>query len=111
MNLLLVFACLVVATTAESFGDASVRIALLERTGLSRLPLLLGGGCLLLLYGVMVNLAPLPFARIVGFYIATLFVAWQVVSFVTFRATPGLPVIVGGALIIAGGLLVSFWKG
>jgi len=58
----------------------------------------------------MLNLAPLPFARIVGFYIATLFVVWQVVTFLKFHTSPSAPILVGGALIVAGGLVVSFWK-
>ena len=58
---------------------------------------------------VMLNLAPLPFERVVGLYIATLFLAWQVVSFLTFRSVPSFTIVAGGALMVAGGLLVSFW--
>jgi len=54
----------------------------------------------------MLNLAPLPFARIVGLYIATLFLVWQVVNYFTFRTLPGAPVLAGGALIVVGGLIV-----
>ncbi|MGO9302141.1 MAG: hypothetical protein ACLP3R_00365 [Candidatus Korobacteraceae bacterium] len=110
MKYLIVFACLVVATVAESFGDATVRIGLFGRTGAARLATIFGGGVLLLIYGLMLNIAPLPFSRIVGFYIATLFMVWQVVTFVTFRTVPTAPILVGGALIVAGGLVVSFWK-
>jgi small multidrug resistance family-3 protein len=110
MKFLLVFVCLVIATVAESVGDAVIRIGLVEKTGTARLAVILGGGALLLVYGVMLNLTPLPFARVVGFYVATLFVVWQVVNFVTFRVPPGAPVLAGGALIVMGGLIVSFWK-
>lgn len=108
MKYLTVFACLLAATISESFGDATVRVGLFNKTGLARLAAILGGGVLLLIYGVMLNLAPLPFARIVGFYIATLFVVWQVVSYVTFKSVPSMPVLAGGALIVVGGLIVSF---
>lgn len=111
MKHLIVLACLIVATVAESFGDATIRIGLFEKTGTARLATILGGGGLLLIYGLMLNLAPLPFNRIVGFYIATLFVAWQIVNFITFRSTPSTPIIAGGALIVIGGLVVSFWRG
>jgi hypothetical protein len=111
MKFLTALACLILATAAESLGDATVRIGLFERTGGARLATVLGGGVLLLAYGIMLNLTPLPFARVVGFYIATLFVAWQVVSFCAFRSLPTAPILVGGALIVAGGLVVSFWKG
>jgi len=110
MKSLIVFACLIAATVAESLGDATIRLGLFERTGAPRVAAIMGGALLLLVYGVMLNLAPLPFARIVGFYIATLFLVWQVVAFFTFRAVPGMPVLIGGALIVAGGLLVSFWE-
>jgi hypothetical protein len=103
-------ACLIAATALETTGDAIVRIGLFERFGLGRAGVLLGGGLLLFGYGVMLNLAPLPFARVAGLYIATLFAMWQLVAFAAFRAIPSPPIIVGGALIIAGGLIVSFWE-
>jgi hypothetical protein len=38
---------------------------------------------------------------VVGLYIATLFVVWQVINFIAFRAFPTIPILVGGALVIA----------
>ena len=55
-------------------------------------------------------LAPIEFNHVVGLYIATLFVVWQIVNFVMFRTLPDMPILVGGALIVAGGLIVTFWK-
>jgi hypothetical protein len=110
MRYLIVWAFLIAATSFEATGDALVRQGLFDRTGLGRIAVMAAGALLLFLYGVMLNLAPLPFARVVGLYIATLFIVWQVVSFVSVRAIPTLPIIVGGALIVAGGLLVSFWQ-
>ena len=48
--------------------------------------------------------------QVVGLYIATLFVIWQVINLIAFRTFPSLPIVVGGTLIIAGGLIVTFWK-
>jgi small multidrug resistance family-3 protein len=110
MKHLIVFACLLVATAAESYGDATIRIGLFERTGAAQVFTIFAGSVLLLVYGTALNLAPLPFSRIVGFYVATLFVVWQVVTFVTFRTLPNAPILVGGGLIVAGGLVASFWK-
>jgi small multidrug resistance family-3 protein len=107
---LLAFAFLILATTMESFGDATVRIGLFNRTGGNRAAVLLGGGILLFGYGVMLNLAPVPFQRVVGLYIATLFCVWQIAAFAAFRAVPSLPILIGGALIVAGGLIVTFWQ-
>ena len=60
-------------------------------------------------YGLFLNLAPLEFRQVVGLYIATLFVVWQIVNFAFFRTLPTLPILVGGALIVTGGCLVTFW--
>jgi small multidrug resistance family-3 protein len=72
--------------------------------------LLAAGGLLLLGYGSFLNLAPVDFGRVVGLYIATLFVVWQVINFIFFRAIPSVPILVGGTLIVLGGLLVTYWK-
>ena len=101
---------LILATTLEAFGDAVVRMGVYNHTGLVRLALFGGGAALLFGYGLMLNLAPLEFGRVVGLYIATLFVVWQMVNFLSFRTLPTLPVLAGGALIIAGGLVVTYWK-
>jgi small multidrug resistance family-3 protein len=101
---------LIVATTLESFGDAIVRKAIYEpHQAAVRLGLFGAGGVLLLGYGTALNLAPVEFSRVVGLYIATLFVVWQVVNFMVFRSLPTPPVLAGGALIILGGLIVTFW--
>jgi small multidrug resistance family-3 protein len=110
MKYLIVFACLVVATVAEAYGDATIRVGLFERSGAAQVFTLFGGAVLLFVYGTLLNFAPLPFSRIVGFYIATLFVVWQGVTLLKFHTVPNAPILVGGSLIVAGGLVVSFWK-
>jgi small multidrug resistance family-3 protein len=50
------------------------------------------------------------FVRVVGLYVATLFVVWQVIGFLAFRTAPPLPVWLGGALVIAGGAIVTLWR-
>ncbi len=101
---------LVIATTLEVSGDAVIRRAIYDYQGVARLSLAVGGAALLFGYGTAVNLAPIEFHKVAGLYIATLFVVWQVVSFVAFRSIPSLPILIGGALIVTGGLLVTFWK-
>ena len=110
MRFLVIWAFLIAATTLEASGDALVRKGLFASLGIARLGILLLGAVLLFGYGVMLNLAPQPFERIVGLYIATLFCVWQVVSFVAFGSVPTVPVALGGALIVSGGLIVSFWQ-
>jgi hypothetical protein len=105
-----VWAFLVIATTLEVSGDAIVRMAIYNHAGVMRLALMLAGAVLLLGYGVSLNLAPVDFGRVVGLYIATLFVVWQIINFIAFRTLPDPPILVGGALVIAGGLIITFWK-
>jgi small multidrug resistance family-3 protein len=104
---------LLIATLMEVGGDAVLRIALYDHAGAGalRIGLFAGGAALLLGYGTCLNLAPLEFRQVVGLYIATLFVVWQVISFLVFHSVPTPPILAGGALIVAGGLVVTFWKG
>jgi hypothetical protein len=101
---------LVIATLLEVSGDAVVRMAIYNHVGAIRIALYLAGAALLFGYGSFLNLAPIEFGRVVGLYIATLFVVWQVINFLFFRSLPTLPILAGGTLIITGGLIVSFWK-
>lgn len=101
---------LLVATTLEVSGDAIVRLAIYNHAGLVRIPFVLAGAILLLGYGTSLNLAPFEFRHVVGLYLATLFVVWQCINFIFFRTSPNLPILVGGAFIVIGGLLVTFWK-
>jgi hypothetical protein len=71
---------------------------------------MLAGAVLLWGYGFSLNLAPVEFRQVVGLYIATLFVVWQIINFIVFRTAPHLPILVGGSLIVIGGLIVTFWK-
>jgi hypothetical protein len=101
---------LLAATILEASGDAVVRMAMYNHVGLVRFGLFIGGAALLFGYGTFLNLAPLQFGQVVGLYLATLFVVWQVINFVAFRSLPTLPIVVGGALVVAGGAIITFWK-
>jgi hypothetical protein len=101
---------LVIATLLEAGGDAIVRMAIYDHVGVARIGLFIAGAALLFGYGTFLNLAPLEFGRVVGLYLATLFVVWQVINFVAFKAVPTLPILVGGTLVVAGGVIITFWK-
>jgi small multidrug resistance family-3 protein len=105
-----IFLFLLAATTLETVGDALVRIGIGQTAWLPRTALFVTGASLLFGYGVSLNLAPVEFSRVVGLYIATLFVVWQIVNLIVFRSPPGAPVLLGGVLIVIGGLIVTFWK-
>ncbi len=110
MEKLTILGFLIVATIMETSGDAIVRMGLHQPALGLRVLLFLAGAALLFGYGLMLNMAPLEFGKVVGLYIATLFVVWQAINFVAFRSLPTLPILVGGGLIVAGGLLVTFWE-
>ena len=101
---------LLLATILEVSGDAIIRTSMYNHTGLARAGLMLVGAMLLFGYGYILNLTPVEFGQVVGLYIATLFVVWQVVNYIAFRTWPNLPVVIGGVLVITGGLLFTFWK-
>jgi hypothetical protein len=101
---------LIVATLLEAGGDAIVRMAIYDHAGVARVALFFAGAALLFGYGTFLNLAPLEFGRVIGLYLATLFVVWQVINFIAFKAVPTLPILVGGALVVAGGAIITFWK-
>ncbi len=83
---------------------------MVEYTGPARIGFGILGTVLLLGYAFFLNLAPVEFGKVVGLYIATLFVVWQITSYFTFKSVPTMPVIVGGLLVVSGGLIISFWK-
>ena len=100
---------LIVATTLEATGDALIRKGL-GPNALALRALFFGGGAVLLFcYGLSLNLAPLEFRRVVGLYVATLFVVWQVVNYLAFRSPPTMPILIGGALVVVGGCIAAFW--
>jgi hypothetical protein len=101
---------LVIATLLEVSGDAVVRMAIYNHVGAFRIALFLAGAALLFGYGSFLNLAPIEFGRVVGLYIATLFVVWQVINFIFFRTLPTMPIFVGGGMVIAGGAIITFWQ-
>ena len=101
---------LLIATTLEVGGDAVVRMAIYDHVRPTRMGLFLARALLLFGYGSFLNLAPVEFRRLVGLYIATVFVVWQVINFIAFRTLPTMPILVGGALIIAGGAIIAFWQ-
>ena len=105
-----IFGFLIIARTLEAVGDAIVRFGINEAAWVPRCALFLAGALLLFGYGFSLNLAPIEFNRVVGLYIATLFVVWQIVNLIAFKTVLEMPVLFGGALIVAGGFVVTFWR-
>ncbi len=101
---------LIIATVLEVSGDAIIRLSIYNHSGMARIILAIAGAILLFGYGLFLNLTPVEFGQVVGLYIATLFVVWQIINYIFFRQLPTLPIMAGGVLVIAGGLIITFWK-
>jgi small multidrug resistance family-3 protein len=106
-----VYLLLIVAATLEVFGDAFFQSAVHRSSGLSRWIFMAGGAATLSTYGLVVNLPGWNFGKLLGVYVVFFFVIAQTVARVRFHQPISPPVLVGGFLIVAGGLIISFWKG
>lgn len=94
-----ILAYVVAATIFEAVGDAVMRIVLRYPYSLpGRIALFGLASVLLAMYGLFLNLAPVEFATVTGVYLASLFIAFQVVNYLFFRNTPGPGVLVGGTI-------------
>jgi hypothetical protein len=105
-----VFLFVLAATILEAVGDAVIRIALHHPSLHIRVVFFLLGAALLTGYGTSLNLAPVEFATVTGMYVAMLFVIFQITNYLIFRTVPTPPVLVGGALIVSGGLVIALWR-
>ena len=101
---------LILATVLEVSGDAIIRVGLGRNVAAVKGAYFAAGAVLLFGYGLCLNLAPIEFHRVAGIYIATLFIVWQIISFLVFKSTPTVPILLGGTLIVFGGLIVAFWN-
>ena len=111
MRFLLPLALLVVATSLEAGGDAIIRVGLKQPHSVPvRALLMLAGATVLYGYGLVLNLSPLDWGRLIGAYVAVFFVVGQVINLVAFRTVPTLPIVVGGLFIIAGGAIITLWQ-
>jgi small multidrug resistance family-3 protein len=110
MNPLLAYLVLSVAAALEAGGDAIVRKGLHAASTPARFSLFALGAAVLFAYGLTVNTPPWDFGKLLGVYVTLFFVIAQIVNLMFFGARPDLPIFVGGALIVAGGLVITFWR-
>jgi small multidrug resistance family-3 protein len=63
------------------------------------------------LYGMVVNVPRWDFGKLLGIYVVMFFLMAQLQAKMRFGQSPTPPIYVGGALIVAGGLVIAFWRG
>jgi small multidrug resistance family-3 protein len=105
------FAALSLAALLEVYGDSFFQVSFFRSTGFGRVVAFFSGAAVLALYGSVVNVPRWDFGKLLGVYVALFFVMAQVVAKLRFGQSPTPPIYAGGSLIVAGGLLIAFWKG
>jgi small multidrug resistance family-3 protein len=98
---------LLLAALLEAGGDALVRSALHTSATATRLAFFALGAVVLFSYGYVVNKPAWDFGRLLGIYVVFFFVVAQVISWLVFNQRPTTPIVVGGAFIVAGGVVMS----
>ena len=99
---------LAIAAFLETYGDSCFQSALYRTSGMSRVLAFLGGALSLAAYGLVVNTPRWDFGKLIGVYVVLFFLLAQIVARIRFGQAPTLPILIGGALIVAGGVVISF---
>ena len=101
---------LFLAALLEAGGDALVRTGLEAGSAGRKLALFAAGAAILFAYGYAVNAPRWDFGRLLGIYVVFFFVVAQAISWAAFGQKPSVPILVGGAFILLGGLILSLWR-
>lgn len=101
---------LAIAAYLEVYGDACFQDALYHATGSKRLLWALAGVVVLSAYSLFLNSSQLDFGKLLGIYVVLFFVVAQLVAKFKFGQSPTPGIYAGGALIVAGGVVMSLWK-
>ncbi|MFP5237570.1 MAG: hypothetical protein ACLGSD_16860 [Acidobacteriota bacterium] len=102
-------AVLSLAALFETWGDSFFQSAFYRSTGAARIAPILTGILVLAIYGSLVNAPRWDFGRLLGLYVVLFFLAAQVLNWFRFGQAPTPPIYAGGALILAGGLVIAVW--
>ena len=106
LSLLVLF----LAAVLEAGGDALVRMGLEAGSAGWKLAFFAAGAVALFAYGYAVNAPRWDFGKLLGIYVVFFFVVAQAISWLVFGQKPSLPILVGGAFIVVGGLVITLWR-
>ncbi len=102
---------LAIAATLEALGDSFFQVSFYRSSGAGRVGAFVLGAVVLALYGTTVNLPRWDFGKLIGVYVVMFFVVAQIIAKVRFGQSPTPGIYLGGSLIVAGGLVIAFWRG
>ena len=102
---------LALAAFLEAFGDSFFQIGLHRSAGAARVLAFASGVAVMTAYAALVNVPAWDFGRLIGVYVAFFFLMAQVLNKIRFGHAPDAPVYAGGTLIVAGALVMAFWRG
>jgi small multidrug resistance family-3 protein len=105
------FSVLALAAFLEACGDSFFQVSFYRSSGLGRAIAFVAGVAVLAAYGSVVNVPRWDFGKLLGVYVVLFFLMAQLLAKVRFGQSPTLPIYAGGTLIVAGGLVIAFWKG
>ncbi len=105
------FTVLLFAAFLEAYGDSCFQQGLYRASGATRYAAFALGALTLALYGLVVNTPPWDFGKLLGLYVVLFFLVAQLLAKVRFQQAPTTPILVGGSLIVAGGAVITLWKG
>ena len=94
------------AALLEVGGDALIRSGLHSITASARALFFTSGAIVLFGYGYMVNALTWDFGRLLGLYVVFFFVVAQLISWVMFGQKPSESILLGGAFIVIGGVII-----
>lgn len=103
-------AVLSIAAFFETWGDSFFQSAFYRSTGAARIGAIVTGALVLSAYGSVVNVPRWDFGKLLGIYVVLFFIVAQILNRVRFGEAPTPPVYAGGALIVAGGLVMALWR-
>jgi small multidrug resistance family-3 protein len=97
------------AAILEALGDWMIRKGIYAPSA-GRVTWFVFGAAALFAYGWSVNRPPWKFSELLGLYVVFFFLVTQAVSYFLLKESIPRPVIAGGSLIIAGGLVIFLSK-
>ena len=102
---------LVIAAILEAYGDSCFQSGLYRSSGTGRVVAFLLGAASLASYGLVVNVPRWNFGRLLGVYVVLFFLCAQAIARIKFGQVPTIPVLAGGVLITAGGVIITLFGG